>query len=113
VAAEIDSIEKSLRQTANEIEKLLVIAARTAGKSGVDPGHKREADEGRLSEEDFNFLNEIADILPSITDSLLECSDGWKSGELSLEEISARVATATMIVSRGTARFVPRPPRVP
>jgi hypothetical protein len=107
VAAEIDNIERSLRHTAGEIDKLLAFAAQTAPKSGVGVEEKQEADEGRLTGEDLNFLNEIADILPSITDSLLECSGGCKSGELSLEEISTRVATAAMIVSRGTARFLP------
>jgi hypothetical protein len=58
-----------------------------------------------LTEDDINFLNEIADIMPSLAESLLECSDACKRGDMSLEEISARVATASMIVSRGAKRF--------
>jgi len=110
VAAEIDNIERSLRQTACEIDKLLAIASRTVPGSECGMEENRGAEERRLTREDLNFLGEIADILPSITDSLLECSDGCKSGKLSLEEISARVATATMIVSRGTSRFLSSAP---
>jgi len=105
VAAEIDSIEKSLRQTAKEIDNLLACASRTAAEHGA--GHRHEADETKLTEGDLNFLTEIADILPSISDSLLECSDCCRTGALSLEEIAARVTTAALIVSRGTARFLP------
>jgi hypothetical protein len=107
VGAEIDRIEDSFRETATGIEGLLSHSARPTDL----PGIRSEVDEAQsvvqLTEDVINFLIEIADIMPSLTESLLECSDACKRGDTSLEEISARVATAAMIVSRGTKRFCP------
>ncbi len=94
VAAEIDRIERSFRRSTEDIREILVNEVRPAG----------------VTEEDMNFLSEIVDIIPSITDSLSECSDACKRGDLSLEEVSSRVSTAAMIVARGTERFRPPSP---
>jgi hypothetical protein len=88
IAGEIDRIERLFRQTGEDIEGLL-----------VDPVH--------LTEEEMNFLFEIGEIIPSIVDSLFECSGACTRGDLSLDEITSRVSTAAMIVSRGTERFRP------
>jgi hypothetical protein len=107
LAAEIDRIEQSFRQLGVEIQGFLAASLQSTATGGVPLDENDVLGHLQLTKDDMNFLAEIADIMPPITDAIHDCSTACRSGEFSLREVSARVAGAATIVSRGTERFHP------
>jgi hypothetical protein len=107
VGAEIDRIEQSFRLMAAQIEGFFAVPPGTATIEGVPLDENDVLGHLQLTKDDENFLSEIGLILPSIATSLHECSTACKREDPSLEEITARVATASTIVSRGAERLHP------
>ena len=107
VAAEIDQIEHSFRKMASEIEGFLTTPVQPKATGGVPLDENDVLGHLQLTEDDMNFLIEIADIMPPITDALHDCSRTCRRGDSTLAEISACVRTAATNVSRGAERFHP------
>jgi hypothetical protein len=107
VGAEIERIEQSFRLMAAQIKGFFAVPPGTVTIEGVPLDENDVLAHLQLTKDDVNFLSEIGAILPSIANSLHECSTACKREDLTLEEITARVATASTIVSQGAERFHP------